>query len=322
MLNLAIENIENWIFVTGLIRGGTTFTGKMLSLPLSVDYIHEPFHGGYTLPDREPLRPCYVRPGRQDDEVQAYQNRLAHLFHYDIGIHSANPYEKDSWLRKAIKAVVGSRGPVYLTLAKLNPFHTTALIKEPVGKLMAEHLHLTFGVKPVILIRHPASWAASLKRVGWWPGVREFAEQPHLVEDYLADEQELLHRDWKNPMLKSAAHWRLSFKVLLAQAEKYPSWQVVTHEKLSECPLDTFERLYRTLDLPWSASVEKKIRSYTRGNDSAEVRGGRVQDFQRNSAALFEMRRDSLSKDERRAIFEIVKDVALQIYSRESFAID
>jgi hypothetical protein len=34
------------------------------------------------------------------------------------------------------------------------------------------------------------------------------------------------------------------------------------------------------------------------------------------------MRRDSLSLEERKAIFEVVEDVALQIYTRESFAID
>ena len=176
---------------------------------------------------------------------------------------------------------------------------------------MTEHLHLTFGVKTfgvklVTLVRHPASWAASLERVGWWPGVREFGEQPHHIEDYLDDERERLRRDWENPMLKSAAHWRLSFKVPLAQAEKYPSWQFVTHEELSERPLSTFERLYRALGLPWSAAVARKIRSHTHGNDSAEVRSERVQGFQRNSAA----------------IFEIAEDVALQVYSRESFAID
>jgi hypothetical protein len=44
MLKIAVNRIENWIFVTGVIRSGTTFVGKVLSLPLSVDYIHEPFN--------------------------------------------------------------------------------------------------------------------------------------------------------------------------------------------------------------------------------------------------------------------------------------
>lgn len=44
MFKLAVDRIKNWIFVTGVIRSGTTFVGKILSLPLQVDYIHEPFN--------------------------------------------------------------------------------------------------------------------------------------------------------------------------------------------------------------------------------------------------------------------------------------
>jgi hypothetical protein len=45
-------------------------------------------------------------------------------------------------------------------------------------------------------------------------------------------------------------------------------------------------------------------------------------DLSRNSADIFEMRRDSLSLAERQAIFKVVEDVALELYPRESFAID
>ena len=45
-------------------------------------------------------------------------------------------------------------------------------------------------------------------------------------------------------------------------------------------------------------------------------------DLARDSAKIFESRRSSLSKEERRAIFDIVRDVALQVYPRRSFAID
>lgn len=106
------------------------------------------------------------------------------------------------------------------------------------------------------------------------------------------------------------------------QISKYPNWQVVTHEELSQEPVTIFNRLYKELELPWSESVKRKILKLTRENRSAEARKGTVQDFQRNSADIFKMRRNSLSLEERRAIFEVVEDVALQIYPRESFAID
>ena len=45
-------------------------------------------------------------------------------------------------------------------------------------------------------------------------------------------------------------------------------------------------------------------------------------DLRRDSAQIFETRRDAIAPEQRRALFEIVKGVTLQRYSRESFAID
>jgi hypothetical protein len=49
--------------------------------------------------------------------------------------------------------------------------------------------------------------------------------------------------------------------------------------------------------------------------------GGNVQDFQRDSASIFETRRDSVDPDTRQAIFDLTSDVALKVYDRSSFAL-
>ncbi len=315
------DRIENWAFVTGVIRSGTTILGTVLTLPCSVDYIHEPFNGGYTRDDRQALLPRYVRPGDASDAAQAFRRRVARLYAYDIGMRTAH-HDADSWPRRALKALVGSRGPFYLRLAKLNPFHRAAVLKDPMGRMAAEFLYREFDTIPVILVRHPVSLAASLKRVGWWPEMREFAVQPDLIEDYFADEKAFLAREWPNRLLEAMAHWRATYKVLLQQAQQYPDWQVVTHEDFCEQPVQTTRRLYNALNLPWSSAYAEKIRALTGTANPTRPRAGRVQDVRRNSARLFEMRRDAIPPDERRRIFEVVQDVALDVYSRESFAID
>lgn len=319
-MKIAVDNIENWIFVTGVIRSGTTFVGKMLSQPLEVDYLHEPFGQNCGMPEVEQLPPPYLRPGADTSQARRYHDHLSRIFRYDFTLRTA-PNDQDAWWRAVAKQVLGSRGPFYLRLAKLNPFHTAAVLKDPNARMLTAYLYHAFEVKPVVVVRHPVSLAASLKRVGWWPGTREFAEQPDLVADYFSDEVDFLHREWATPVLKSAAHWRATYKVLLTQAEEHPDWQVVTHEALSADPVPTFRQLYEALGLPWSGRVERKVRALTE-DGSAGARNGRVQDFRRNSADIFEMRRDAIPKEERRAIFDVVQDVALQVYSRESFAID
>jgi hypothetical protein len=312
--------IGTWIFVTGMIRSGTTFLGTALSLPRAVDYLHEPFNGGVSLPERRPFEARYVRPGAAGPEAQAYRDHLAHIFRYRLSLPTTR-HPRDSRWRRLVKSVVGSRGPVHLALARANPFHRAAVLKDPTGKLVAEYLSLEFGVRPVIVVRHPVSLAASLQRVGWWPEMHDFTDQPDLVEDYFADEAAFLERRWPSPLLEAMAHWRATHKVLLAQARAHPDWIVLTHEALSRKPVPVLRRLYADLGLPWSPGVERKVRAMTGGRNTAEASGNQAMDLNRDAASIFEMRRDAVAPADRRAIFEVVQDVALELYSEDSFAL-
>jgi len=313
-------SIKNWVYVTGMIRSGTTFLATVLSHPLNVDYIHEPFNGGYILPERIALLPRYVRPNDQSESARRYREHVSRLFEYRIGMRSAR-YDEDPMFRRWIKSIVGSRGPFYLRFAKLNPWHEHALIKDPMAGLTTGFLHREFGVKPVIIVRHPVSLAASLKRLGWFPQVYDFALQPDVVRDYLSDDVHLIERSWDNRLLESMAHWRLLYKVLLDQADARGDWIVVTHEELSARPVEVFSRIYQDCGLPWSEGVRSKILSLTKNDGKTQAADGRVQDFVRDSASIFEARRDAVDPELRRQIYEITADVALRLYDRESFGL-
>ncbi len=320
MLKLAVDNINNWVFVTGAIRSGTTFMGQILSLPKEVDFINEPFNPLSGMPGVKRWYP-YLRPTVDTDEMKYYHELTKTIFSYDLTLKNWYP-ENDSFSKKITKKLLGNRGVFYLRLAKPNIFHNTAIIKDPTGNLVAEYLYQHFKVKPVILIKHPLSFIASLQRVNWLIKHSWILNQTALVEDYFADEMEFVNREYSNPILAAAAYWRAVHKVLLSQSNKYLDWQVITHEELCQHPIAVFQRLYDALNIPWSESVKQKIHKLTQGNSSAEAKKGVVHDFNRNSADIFKMRRDSLSIEERKAVYEIVQDVALQVYPRESFAID
>jgi hypothetical protein len=319
-MKVLADNVRNWVFVTGLPRSGTTFVGKMLSLPLEVDYIHEPFNPRCGIPGMTKWY-RYIRPSLDTGEMQDFHALTRTIFSYDLTLMGIVP-ERDPRHKRIAKRIVGSRGPFYLRLAKVNPFHRAAVIKDPIGCLLSEYLYLHFDVKPVIVVKHPTSFLGSLKRVNWWPSLSQLNDQSCLTEDYFPGEADFLTREWPNRLLGAAAFWRAAHKVLLTQARKYPDWQIVIHEQLSQTPIATFRALYGALELPWHESVGRRIARLTQGNRSAEVKKDVVQDFRRNSADIFRSRRDSLTLKERKAVFDIVGDVALHLYSRESFAID
>ena len=320
-MSVALNRIKTWVYVTGVPRSGTTFVGKVLSLPLAVDYIHEPFSPGCGMPGMT-QRYLYVRPTPDTEEMRAFASEVEHLFDYSLQLKTKVP-KRDKWTRQLSKRLAGSRGPFYLRLAKLNPFHEAAVVKDPTAPFVAAYLRANHGVVPVVVVKHPVSLAASLKRLDWHPTLRWFATQPALIADYFAapEERAFLERTWKDPIEAAAAHWRAVHRVLLQQAEQQGGWHILTHEALSAEPVATFQGLFTDLGLPWSSRVERKVLSLTSA-DHAGARKGRVQDFHRDSAALFDLRRSQLSLDERRRIFDITADVALQLYDRDSFALD
>ena len=319
-MKIAVDKIKNWIFVTGAPRSGTTFVGQILSSPISVDYIHEPFNPGCGIPGIG-ARYTYVRPSLDTEEMQRYHEQTRRIFSYDFTLKTKVASE-DAWRRKLTKTLIGSRGPFYLRLAKPNPFHRAAIIKDPTGLFLAEYLYKKFDVKPIILVKHPISLVASFKRVGWQPLMAYFNNQPDLIEDYFADNPMLFKDDRNSLVQQVATFWAIAYKVLLEQASRYPTWQVILHEELCDQPVSTLKQLHQAVDLKWSPTIERKVQKLTQGNASAEAKSGQVQDFKRKSSDIFKMRRDSLTLNERQEIFEIVKDVALPIYSQESFALD
>ncbi|MEM8485827.1 MAG: sulfotransferase [Bacteroidota bacterium] len=319
-MKIAVDRVKNWVFVTGEIRGGTTFVGKILSLPLEVDYIHEPFNIRCGMPGMT-KRWRYVKPSLDTPGMQEIHEAASRIFSYNFSLRNS-PFENEAIHRRIIKQLVGTRGPYYLRLAKMNPFHRHAVIKDPTGTLLAEYLHVHFGVKPVIVIRHPASFVASLRRAGWWPDVRKILDgQPELVADHLNGSLDSWFNKDSDDLQNAAAHWRLLTQVVVNQAKKYDGWELVKLEDLSNNPVEEFKALYGRLGLPWSESVKKKIINTTQVKGKAEVKNNLVQDFKRDSAKIFELRRNSLTKEERRKIFDVVKDVALEFYSEESFSL-
>jgi hypothetical protein len=309
---------RQWVFVTGAPRSGTTFVGKVLSTPLAVDYLHEPFNPycGISGIDRLYL---YLRSAGSTSP--RYQRLVESVFTYDFTLKTGY-FKEDKYWQTVVKSVIGSRSSWALRFARVNPFHSTMVIKDPIGCLLTEYLAENFAVKPVILIRHPVSVVASAVRLGWNMNLDPIRQQPELVEDYFSDEKEFLFAERKDRVENASALWRALNKVLLSQIKQHPSWRVVTHEALSQDPVAHFCRLYEALDLPWSPRVAERVVALTSRENRVDARKGRVHEFKRNSSGIFAHSLKRLSGEERRRIYEITRDVALQIYPKESFQLD
>jgi hypothetical protein len=307
---------DKWIYVTGAPRSGTSFVGRILSWPLSVDLIFEPTDPLVGIPGIE-RRYLYLRS--QYNDQQKYEELLDRIFRYEFAYRSPAPRPGDGWFTRMRKRVIGPRGTIHLWLAKLNPFHSCAVIKDPDGCLLTEYFYVRYGVRPVVCVRHPTAFVASYLHLRMPWDLPHLGSQPTLIEDHFGGDTSVFDVDPEDRVAGAAVLWLALNRVLLEQCSRHPDWIVVVHEELCRAPVSIFRSLFERLELPWSRRVERAIRQRTGVHNKAEAR--HWQDHYRNSADLFELRRGMLTRQDREKVFDITRDVALQIYTKESFGL-
>jgi hypothetical protein len=308
-------HIRRWIFVTGTPRSATTFVGKMLSSDVRVDYIHEPFnpHCGIAGVDTR-----YLYLEENDPRETALRPEIERLLDYKAHLKTGY-YPNDRPLRRLAKRFVGSRGPFYLRLARLNPFHDSAVIKDPIGCLLTEYLLLRYRMKPIVVVRHPVGFVASTLRLNWDLSLEPVVNQRRLVDRFFDDDDREVARRYRSgtPLQRAAVLWRFLNRALLGMAREHAGILVVTHEEISRDPLPHFERIFAHAGLPFSEAARRRIVRHTSGG-SGEARAGHVQDFRRDSSRIHEQRRSMLAAGEIAQVLDITAPVALLKYSPEA----
>ena len=299
------------ILVTGAHRSGTTWVGKMLALAPGVAYVHEPF---------SPKTPKGLSPAGfdryftvvSDGNAARYRSGLERTLalRYDLGAQLGSAR---SWrdvvriprdYRRLLDARRGGRRP---------------LMKDPIALLSAEWLAQAFGMDVVVLIRHPAAFAASIKRLGWKHSFATFYDDGRLPETLRPFEAEIREQAERpgDPVAQAALLWRLLYHAVDGYRERHPDWSFVRHEDASLDPLGTFERLYERLGLTLTAAARDEIARSTASDNPAEL--PTPHSVQLDSAASLGRWRDDLTAEEVETLRERTRDVWPRFYSEDDW---
>jgi hypothetical protein len=304
------------VLVTGAPRSGTTWVGRMLSTSPKLYYIHEPFNPDYR-PDRGV---CNVK----FDHYQTY-----------ITEKNEKPYFEP------IKMMIGSKYDTWAHLMRCRSFgelkklwHQNKmfrkyrckgikpLIKDPIALLSAPWLSRRFDLNIVVMIRHPAAFVASMKRLNWGFDPQKWVfSQPQLMEDHLVPFEKDLRqlKESKAGILEQAAwFWKVSYAFIANYIKDHPDWIYLKHEEISLNPMETYQGLFKQLGLDFTDECRNRILEHSNASNPS-CSSGTDKLIKLNSKDVVSQWKKSLNADEIHRVRTIVEDVSTLFYSEKEW---
>lgn len=260
------------ILVTGSHRSGSTWVGTMLALAPELVYIHEPFNTDYFDPGicgaRFPHRFTYIT---EADEAPYYRYLCKTM---------KLEYDTRAALRTARSAsdvrAVWDKRVVYRQFRRAG---RRALIKDPLALLSAEWLADRFDMDVIVMIRHPAAFAGSLKRFGWHSPLDELLQQPALLRDYLGNysaEIATYAQPGRSIIEQAAVFWKVLYAIVADYQRRYPHWTFLHHEDVACAPQARFRELFASFNLTYTDAAAAEIARTSSPDNPTDLPAGEV----------------------------------------------
>jgi len=280
------------ILVTGSHRSGSSWVGRMIASSRGVRYLHEPFNPKAYDPQMCALRFerefTYVCPRNAEPYRVALQQCL-----------QATP--RAAWDPRAREPVtVASRpAPTRVSWSWIRRSPRRPLMKDPHAVFSAEWLAATFDMDVVVLIRHPAAFAGSIKKAGWAFDFGQLLAQPLLMERHLygfRTEIERMAVQRGDLVDQAILLWNLIYHVVSEYRACHSDWIFVRHEDLSRDPVVAFGDIFGRLGLEYTRAARKTVTDHSAPTNPSEQHSG--SEIRRHSRANIRNWQQRLTSEE------------------------
>ena len=292
------------LLITGSHRSGTTWVGKMLAQHPEYVYLFEPFNASVTL-DLAHERPNRWYTYAPDDEarVRRIMNRVTSL-QYPFGQALRDASRPRAYKRAVQRA---------LRYTRLRLQDRTPLIKDPIALLSSEWLAKHYDLDVVVLIRHPAAFAGSLKKKGWTFPFQDLLDQPTLMRDHLAPFKNRIRefaQTEKDVVDQAALLWLILYTFVRDCRDRHSDWCFVRHEDLARDPLEAYGDLCDRIGIAYTDAMRRAVEAHSSSqNDAAGS------DVKRDSEAVIYNWTQRLSEAEVERVYDVTAPVAASFYS-------
>jgi hypothetical protein len=280
----------------------------MLDLSPAVGYINEPFnptHQPGICSASFPLWFQYIHPGNEGMFLPPLAATLRFRYQLPAQLHQVKSLEDGKQLLRDGSSFVRSR------FLRARP-----LIKDPIAAFSADWLATTFEMSTVVVIRHPAAFAASLKRLDWWPPFQDLLAQPALLEDLLSEfEPEIRQRaqGYADLVDRAASMWMMMYTVLLRFKAQHPDWLLVRQEDLARDPVREFRGLFGGLGIQYTPRIAERVLWHSSAPTGRET-DPPAHEVRRDSGETVRRWRQQLTPDEAKRIRDRVDELSRLFY--------
>jgi hypothetical protein len=301
--------LKNPILITGSPRSGTTWVGKIIAKSPKVHYVHEPFNF------EKPTCSCGVKfdswffyISKANEAI--YLNHIKHILNSPFNYFNVLNYIKETLVTKRLR---------YLKNIPTS-FSTIPLLKDPLAVISSEWLASTFGMKVIVLIRHPAAIASSYKRLNWSHPFSHFLNQPLLMTEHLYPfESQILDfaNNERDIIDQAALLWKLIYHMVIQFQKSHNNWIFIRHEDLSRDPETGFQRIFNHLNLEFSDKIKQTVTKHSFSN--YPIDSDNHFSIVRNSQKAIGQWKINLTLNEIERIRESVEQVSSAFYSEKDW---
>lgn len=264
----------------------------MLAASGEAAYVHEPFNPSRT-PGwfRKPLPYWFLHVTRENEGPYLDDVRRMVELRYPVG----------SIARSRSPRVLAMNAQQARDARRDKRRERRLLLKDPLAVFSAEWLAERFDMFVVALVRHPASFVSSIKRLSWgFDYERNWLAQALLMKNLLPGYEDRFrgYRGEEDLVSEGIVVWNAIYDVVSKYRERHPGWAVLRYEDVAADPKPMFRKLYTDFGLTWSDEVERVVASHSGEGNPREVGLDRRHEIKRDSKAAARTWKTRLSSDE------------------------
>ena len=251
----------------------------MLCASREAGYVHEPFNPNRSpgwFPEPLPYWFMYLT----EENAGPYESAIEDLVAFRYPLRSLTR------LRSARQ--LAQQGPELAHSLLYRTQGRRTLLKDPMALFSAEWLARRFDMDVVVMIRNPAAFVSSIKKLNWgFDYERNWLAQDLLMRDLLGPWAGSF-RDYVGEVDlvgEGIVMWNAMYDVVRGYGDRHPDWHFVKYDDLADDPLEGFRDLYGRVGLRWDERARSSVERSTSESNVKEVPVWRRRAVNRDSRA-------------------------------------